>query len=309
MTVQPNLPDMLSRQLMFKRIKLHCFFSNYGKALFTEGTLSINSNRNLNFVLTIFINLFYTWVVILKFCAFYWSDLSLFRITSQPCLDPPISKWHNGQSRLLNQTFITAECVRSKRLSTDKCQVFSVFCIACYTTMLHEYTSRVVRVLLSCCSSIQVIGSTIASLDRHTLLKLDIKFATAFFIYQFPLGEESLTRFWNTAVSRNLTWWQRDTLVLLNHTHFSLGSVTLSSNIYIYVKEPQAILNRDNLSHNRANVWNQQNTCYEHPTGWACSRCFPSTLTGNNRKRDCLMFISRRYSLKLILRHVNTPPA
>ncbi len=24
----------------------------------------------------------------------------------QPCLDPPKSKWHNGQSRFLNQTFI-----------------------------------------------------------------------------------------------------------------------------------------------------------------------------------------------------------
>ncbi len=49
----------------------------------------------------------------------------------QPCLDPPKSKWHNGQSRLLNQTFISAECVRSIGLSTDQCQVFSVDWIAC----------------------------------------------------------------------------------------------------------------------------------------------------------------------------------
>ncbi len=52
-------------------------------------------------------------------------------IDLQPCLDPPKSKWHNGQSRLLNQTFISAECVRPIRLSTDKSQVFSVDCKAC----------------------------------------------------------------------------------------------------------------------------------------------------------------------------------
>ncbi len=60
-----------------------------------------------------------------------WSVMILLRIIPQPCLDPPKSKWHKGQSRLLNQTFISAECVRSIRLSTDKSQVFSVDCTAC----------------------------------------------------------------------------------------------------------------------------------------------------------------------------------
>ncbi len=52
-------------------------------------------------------------------------------MTPQPCLDPPKSEWHTGQNRLLKQAFISAEFVRSIRLSTIECQVFSVGCIAC----------------------------------------------------------------------------------------------------------------------------------------------------------------------------------
>ncbi len=55
----------------------------------------------------------------------------LLRITSSHVSIPPEIRMAQCLSRLLNQTFISAECVRSIRLSTDKCRVFSVDCIVC----------------------------------------------------------------------------------------------------------------------------------------------------------------------------------
>ncbi len=48
-----------------------------------------------------------------------------------PMFRSPQIKMALWPSRLWNQTFISAEWLRSIRLSTDKCQVFSVDCIVC----------------------------------------------------------------------------------------------------------------------------------------------------------------------------------
>ncbi len=75
-----------------------------------------------------------------RLCAGHlWCWCELLRLTSQPCLNPPKSKWHVGQSRLLFQTFISAECVRSLRLLTDKC--LGNRCWLC--SLVHLSTCRV----------------------------------------------------------------------------------------------------------------------------------------------------------------------
>ncbi len=59
------------------------------------------------------------------------SDISMDYLPAMP-RSPQIKMANQiSQSRLLNQTFIGAECVRSIRLSTDKSQVVRVYGIAC----------------------------------------------------------------------------------------------------------------------------------------------------------------------------------
>ncbi len=61
----------------------------------------------------------------------YLKCMVLLRMASRHVSIPPKSEWHNGQSRLMNQSFISTECVRSILLLTGKCQVVSVDCTAC----------------------------------------------------------------------------------------------------------------------------------------------------------------------------------